>query len=156
MRTSQRRWTGRVLAAGLLFLAGTPAARAQIVTVGGGALVTERATEPVAEFHAESPPVAGARGYVTLSWTDESASPTIITAAERPVLRVGGAFTGLGGGLLWLEADGYRPRPMAVSSTVVPLPLPRTSLVVIGSTLPFEGFDWSLVAKVGVTLLFRE
>jgi hypothetical protein len=43
---------------------------------------------------------------------------------------------------------------MLVSTTVVPLPVPRTSFVLIASTLPFEQFDWSLVLKIGVTLLF--
>lgn len=43
---------------------------------------------------------------------------------------------------------------MLVSSTVLPLPIPRTSVVLIGSTLPFQDFDWSLVLKVGITVLF--
>lgn len=138
-----------------LFLLATPAAtRAQLATVGAGALITKRATEPVAELHGETPPLLDARAYVTLSWTDESWSPTLITAAERPVLHVGRAFAGLGAGLLWLEANGYEPYPMLVSSTVVPLPIPRTSFVAIASTLPFEEFDWSLVLKLGVTVLF--
>ncbi|MFQ5948897.1 MAG: hypothetical protein ACE5KX_08560, partial [Acidimicrobiia bacterium] len=136
-------------------LLGAPlAVRAQLATAGGGVLVTERSTEPVGELHGESPPLFGARAYVTISWTDESWSPTLITAAERPVLRVGRAFSGLGAGLLWIEPNGYQPYPMLVSSTVVPLPLPRTSLVAIASTLPFEAFDWSLVLKLGVTVLF--
>lgn len=79
----------------------------------------------------------------------------MITAAERPVRRAGSAFTGLGAGLLWLEANDYAPYPMLVSSTVVPLPLPRTSFVAIVSTLPFEDFDWSLVLKLGVTVWFQ-
>lgn len=130
------------------------AAVAQLVTVGGGALITERATNPVAELHAETPPFPDARAYVTLSWTDDSAAPTIITAAERPVLRFGGGFTGLGAGLLWLEPADHRPYPILVSSTVVPLPLPRTSFVLIASTQPFQDFDWSLVLKLGVTVVF--
>lgn len=142
------------LAVTLSFLFVVPSAQAQLATAGAGALVTKRATEPVAELHGESPPFAELRAYVTLSWTDESAAPTIITAGERPVVRVGRAFAGLGAGLLWLEANDYRPFPMLVSSTVVPLPVPRTSFVLIASTLPFEDFDWSLVLKVGVTLVF--
>lgn len=137
----------------LLGLAGSPAV-AQVGTVGAGVLVSERPTEPVFELHAETPPVTQWRGYVTLSWTDESASPTVITAAERPVLRFGGGFTGLGAGLLWLEATDYEPDAMLVTSTVLPLPIPRTSVVVIGSTLPFEDFDWSVVLKLGITLFF--
>jgi hypothetical protein len=34
------------------------------------------------------------------------------------------------------------------------VPVPRTSFVVIGSTLPGEAFDWSIVFKIGVTALF--
>jgi hypothetical protein len=131
-----------------------PNAGAQLATVGLGVLLSERPAEPVAELHAETPPVAQFRGYVTLSWTDDSAAPTVIAAVERPVLFVKRAFTGLGAGLLWLEANDYRPYPMLVSSTVIPLPLPRTSFVLIASTLPFEDFDWSLVLKVGMTLFF--
>lgn len=138
--------------AGLLVAAA--GAAGQIVTVGAGALVSERPTEPVIELHAETPPYAGWRAYGTLSWTDESAAPTVITAAERPVIHWGSGFTGLGAGLLWLEVNDYEPDPILVSSTVLPLPIPRTSLVVIGSTLPFEDFDWSVVLKVGVTVLF--
>lgn len=120
----------------------------------GGVLVSKRPTEPVAELHGETPPFARTRAYVTLSWTDQSVNPTIISAVERPVLHFGRAFAGLGAGLLWLEANDYQPYPMLVSSTVVPLPVPRTSFVLIGSTLPFENFDWSLVLKVGVTIVF--
>jgi hypothetical protein len=117
-------------------------------------LITQRPAQPVFELHGETPPFAETRAYLTLSWTDDSWAPTIITAVERPVLRFDGAFTGVGAGLLWLEPNDYRPYPMLVSTTVVPLPVPRTSFVLIASTLPFEQFDWSLVLKIGVTLLF--
>lgn len=126
---------------------------AQLVTVGAGALVSDRPTEPVAELHAAAPAVEGVRPYLTLSWTDESVSPTAITAAERSILQTPVSATGLGAGLLWLDANDYRPYPMLVSSTVVPLPLPRTSMVAVGSTLPFEDFEWSLVLKIGVAVL---
>jgi hypothetical protein len=135
-------------------MAWAPGAGAQLVTVGGGALVTERSTDAVAELHGETPPLAGGRAYGTLSWTSESAAPTVITAWERPVWTVGNAFTGLGVGLLWLEVKDYEPDPMLVSSTVVPLPLPRTSFVFIASTTPLDDWDWSLVFKVGITLVF--
>lgn len=135
-------------------LTGPAIAEAQLVTVGGGVLLSERPAEPVLELHGETPPLAAARAYVTASWTDESWNPTVITAAERPVFRVGRAFLGLGAGLLWLEGNDYSPYPMLVSSTVVPIGIPRTSIVMIASTLPFEDFDWSLVMKVGVTVLF--
>jgi hypothetical protein len=143
-----------VVFAGLASLAMASAVSAQLATVGAGVLVTERPTEPVFELHAETPPFWDARLYATLSWTDDSWNPTIITAAERPVLRFGGAFVGLGAGLLWLDPNDYRPYPMLVSSTVVPIGIPRTSVVMIASTLPFEDFDWSIVFKVGVTVWF--
>ncbi len=143
-----------MLLTSLFMLASSPSANAQFVTAGAGVLESKRPVEPVVELHAETPPLASTRGYVTLSWTDDSANPTVITAAERPVFHFGRAFTGLGAGLLWLEVNDYEPYPMLVSSTVVPLPVPRTSFVLIASTLPFEDFDWSLVLKVGVTLVF--
>lgn len=127
---------------------------AQLATVGTGALLSSRSPEPVAELHAETPPVLGARAYTTVSWTDESVRPTLISAAERPVVNVGSAFAGLGGGLLWLDANDYRPYPILVSSVVVPLPAPRMSVVAIGSTQPFQDFEWSLVLKLGVTVWF--
>lgn len=139
----------------LLINVGSPSqSSGQLATVGGGVLVTERSTDVVAELHGETPPIAEARGYVTLSWTDASLAPTVISAVERPVLHVGRAFVGMGAGLLWLDANDYRPYPMIVSSTVIPLPVPRTSFVMIASALPFEDFDWSIVFKVGVTVVF--
>lgn len=141
-------------AAVALALAITSGASAQIVTVGGGVLLSDRPTEPVLELHAETPPLGAWRVYATLSWTDESAKPTLIAAAERPVLRNGDAYTGIGAGLLAPESNDYKVDAMLVSTTVVPLPIPRTSFVLVASTLPFEGFDWSVVAKVGITAFF--
>ncbi|MDH3651143.1 MAG: hypothetical protein OEQ53_15765 [Saprospiraceae bacterium] len=143
-----------LLGAGLLWLLSVSVMQAQFATVGGGVMVSQRPLQPVVELHAETPPFAGARAYITMSWTDESAKPTVITAIEHPVLYVGQAFANIGAGLLWLETNDYRPYPMLVSSTVVPLPIPRTSFVVIGSVLPFQEFDWSVVLKVGVTIWF--
>lgn len=128
-------------------------ASGQPVTVGAGTLLSDRPAQPVAEVHAAAPTLAGVRPYLTLSWTDESTRPTAITAAERTAFRTPVSSTGVGAGLLWLDAHDYRPRPMLVSSTVVPLPLPRTSAVAVGSTLPFHEFEWSLVLKVGVSLV---
>ena len=128
--------------------------QAQFATVGGGVLLSQRSPRPIAELHGETPPYAGARAYMTLSWTDQSVKPAVITAVERPVLHVGRAFAGVGAGLLWVEPNDYRPYPMVVSSTVVPLPIPRTSFVFIGSVLPFQDFDWSFVLKAGVTIWF--
>jgi len=129
--------------------------QAQFATLGAGVLLSERPAQPVFEFHAETPPVLATRAYGTLSWTDDSWAPTVITAAERQILTTGVTMTGLGAGLLWLEGNDYRPYPILVSSTVVPLPIPRTSVVAIGSAQPFQDFTWSVVLKVGVTLWFR-
>jgi hypothetical protein len=128
---------------------------AQLLTIGGGVLLSNHSPQPVAELHAETPPIVGTRAYVTLSWTDDSSRPTVITAAERLAVNTGVTMTGLGAGLLWLDVNDYRPYPILVSSTVVPLPIPRTSVVAIASTQPFQDFDWSLVLKVGFTLWFR-
>lgn len=130
------------------------AGHAQFATVGGGVLIGEKFREPVAELHAETPPFFRTRAYVTFSWTDESAKPTYITAAERALIASRKVIVGLGGGLLWLENNDYRPYPIIVSSTVVPLPIPRTAVVAIASTQPFQDFAWSLVLKVGVTVWF--
>ncbi len=142
------------LLAGLFWLALAPTSLAQFVTIGAGMLLSDVSTEPVIELHGETPPFGGARAYVTLSWTDESMAPAIISAAERPVFHFGRAFTGVGAGLLWLEPNDYQPYPMLVSTTVIPLPVPRASFVLIASTLPFEDFYWSLVLKVGITVVF--
>ena len=54
-----------------------------------------------------------------------------------------------------LAAGGLdRPYPMLLSSTVVRTPIPRTSLIAIGSAQPFQDWEWSLVLKVGVTVWF--
>ncbi len=55
--------TRAVLLCGLLALVSAAAASAQFLTIGAGALVTKRSTEPVAELHGETPPLAGARGH---------------------------------------------------------------------------------------------
>jgi hypothetical protein len=144
-----------LLVAGLLTVMGGTDAEAQFVTLGAGALLSRRSPQPVAEVHAETPPVAQARAYGTLSWTDDSSRPTVITAAERLVVNTGLTMTGLGAGLLWLDVNDYRPYPILVSSTVIPLPVPRTAVVAIASTQPFQDFEWSLVLKVGFTAWFR-
>jgi hypothetical protein len=138
----------------LLCVAWSRTAAAQFATVGAGLLMSKRPSEPVAELHAETPPLLSARAYATFSWTDESAKPTIISAAERRLLDTKRTITGLGAGLLWLDVNDYRPYPIVVSSTVVPLPIPRTAVVAIASTQPFQDFAWSLVMKVGVTFWF--
>ena len=126
---------------------------AQFATVGAGLLMSNRASQPVAELHAESPSLHDARGYATVSWTDDSWKPAVITAGERswPVER---ARVGLGAGLLWLPVPKYRPYPILVSTVVLPLPIPRASIVGIGSTQPFQDFEWSFVLKLGVAVWF--
>ena len=143
---------GLILA--LLGVAWSRPVAGQFATVGAGLLVSKRPSEPVAELHAETPPLRSARAYMTLSWTDESAKPTVISAAERRILNTGRTITSIGAGLLWLDVNDYRPYPIVVSSTVVPLPLPRTAVVAIASTQPFQDFQWSLVMKLGVTFWF--
>ncbi len=150
----QRRMLRTVVSVGVFSVALVVRSEAQFATVGAGVLISNRSPEPVAELHVETPPALGARAYATVSWTDESAKPTVITAGERSVGYLGRAFVGLGAGLLWLDVNEYRPYPLLVISTVVPLPIPRTSVVAIASTQPFQDFDWSLVLKVGVTVWF--
>jgi hypothetical protein len=65
----------------LALLVALPAAvHAQFATVGAGVLASNRKPEPVAELHAETPPVFASRAYLTLSWTDESSALAVITA----------------------------------------------------------------------------
>jgi hypothetical protein len=128
---------------------------AQLATVGAGVLLSERSPEPVFELHVASPPVFRTRAYGTLSWTNDSAKPTVITAAERSVLQTTRASIGLGAGALWLEGNDYRPYPIAVASGVVPLPIRRTAVVAIASTQPFQEFAWSLVLKASFVLWSR-
>ena len=154
MRLVERATKTRVVAFIVLVVALPLAAEAQFATVGAGVLTSKRAPELVGELHAETPPVLATRAYLTLSWTDDSAAPTVITAAERSIVNRKEVLVGLGAGLLWLEGNDYRPYPIVVSSTVLPLPIPRTAAVVIGSTQPFQDFEWSVVLKVGVTVWF--
>lgn len=126
----------------------TPA-RAQRLTAGAGVLLSDRSPELVAELHAASAPFLQSRVYATASWTNDSGLPTMISAAERQLTR-GRVGVGLGAGLLWLEANDYRPYPIVVGSAVLPIPLPRASLVAIGSSQPFQDFAWSLVLKAAV------
>ncbi len=144
-----------LLGVGLLWLASAADTQAQFVTVGAGVLLSTRSPDPVAEVHAETPPLVRTRAYGTLSWTDESLRPTLITAAERQLVAVRPVMVGLGAGLLWLDANDYRPYPILVSSAVLQLPIPRTSIVAIASTQPLQDFEWSLVLKLGFTVWFR-
>ena len=143
-----------MLSLAVLGLAPLLAAEGQFATASAGMLVSKRVPDVIGELHAETPPFRSTRGWITLSWTDESAKPTVITAVEHALVHVKDAGTGLGVGVLWLEPDNYKPYPIIVSSTVVPLPIPRTCFVAIASTQPFQKFDWSLALEVGVTLWF--
>lgn len=144
-------------AAAAVALLGVPmVAHAQFATVGAGVLLSDRSPEPVFELHAATPPAGGIRAYTTLSWGDESAKPVVITAAERMVLSAARATVGLGAGLLWLEANDYRPYPILVSSAAFPLTIPRTAIVAIGSTQPFQDMRWSVVLKASVMLWSAE
>ena len=128
---------------------------AQMATLGAGALLSDGPTQPVFEFHAATAPVRQTRAYATFSWTDESLSPVIIAAAERRVLSFAGGGVGLGAGALMLTEPDFDATPILVSSTVIPLlRIPRTSVVAIGSTGPFDDFQWSLVLKASVLLWF--
>jgi hypothetical protein len=133
-------------------------AAGQLVTVGVGALLSTRPTEPVFELHVASPPLFRARAYSTFSWTDDSrgSRPTLISAVERTIVADRPATVGLGAGLLWLDANEYRPYPIIVGSAVLPIPIPRTSVVAIASTQPFQEWEWALVLKVGVLAWFRK
>lgn len=131
-------------------------ADAQLATVGAGALLSQRPAQPVFELHVASPPFYQIRAYTTFSWSDDGATePTLITAAERSVIRSSVVNVGLGAGILWLYTDRYRAQEILVSSAVIRLPIPRTSVVMIASTPPTEWNDWSLVLKVGVLAWFR-
>ena len=136
---------------------GTSAADAQMGTLGAGAMFIESNTDPVAEIYLGAPPVHEFRAYGIGSWTDESWSPTFITAVERVVLPTDYSFTTLGAGAVWLEFKDYEPDFILTSTTVVPLPFaPSLSFVVVGSTQPFQDFDWTIVTKLAVTLFFKK
>jgi hypothetical protein len=139
-----------------LTCAAVPAtAHAQLATLGTGALITKSNVNPLAEVYLGAPPVQGFRAYGIGSWTDDSWAPTLVTVVERVVLPTPHSFTTVGAGLLWLEFNDYRPYPILTSTTVVPLPFNApVSLVVVGSTQPFQDFEWSIVTKVAVTLFF--
>lgn len=130
----------------------TLAARAQRVSLGAGVLLSDRPSEPTYNLHIDSPPFHKIRAELTLSWNDQSSNPTVITEAERSIIDTRAFAFDVGGGLLWLEANEYRPLPAIISTAVVPLPIPRAAIVAVGSTQPFQDFAWSLVLKVGISL----
>ena len=130
-------------------------AAAQRVFLGTGLLLSNRPSEPSFDIHIDSPPWHKIRLELTTAWNDKSARPTVITEAEHSLIDTRWFAFDLGGGLLWLDANDYRPFPAIISTTVVPLPIPRAAIVAIGSTQPFQDFEWSLVLKASVTLWSR-
>lgn len=128
---------------------------AQVGTLGAGALITESNTDPVAELYLGAPLVKGFRPYGIASFTKGSWSPTFITAVEREIVKTSFSFTTLGAGLAWLEFKDYRGYPILTSTTVFPLPFSeKLSFVVVASTQPFQDYQWTVVAKVAITLFF--
>lgn len=128
------------------------AAAAQRVSLGAGVLLSSRPSEPSFDLHINSAPFYKTRAELTLAWNDKSNNPTVITEAERSIIDTRAFAFDLGGGLLWLEANDYRPFPAIISTTVVPLPMPRAAIVAVGSTQPFQDFEWSLVLKASISL----
>jgi len=130
------------------------AAGAQRVALGAGVLLSNRPSEPSFDLHIDSPPFYRTRAELTLAWNDKSAKPTVITEVERSIIDTKAFAFDLGGGLLWLEANEYRPFPAIISTSVVPLPIPRAAIVAVASTQPFQKFEWSLVLKGSISLFF--
>ncbi|HEX6047701.1 MAG TPA: hypothetical protein VFZ21_00470, partial [Gemmatimonadaceae bacterium] len=134
-----------------------PAAQSdgQMATLGAGMFFAEDVAEPVYELHVATAPVWQTRAYATFSWTDQSWAPVIIAAAERQVLNWRGwVTTGLGAGAVIVTDASFDATPVLVSSTVVPLRIPRVAVVAIVSTAPFHEFQSSLVLKASVSVWF--
>jgi len=126
----------------------TAPAAAQRLSVGAGVLLSDRPSEPTYNIHFDSPPFYKTRAeLMTLSWNDQSGKPTIITEAERSLIDSRHLALDAGAGLLWLEFNDYHPYPILISTAVVPLPVPRTAIVAVGSTQPWQDWEWSLVLK---------
>ena len=128
---------------------------AQRLSAGAGILLSDRPSEPTYNIHLDSPPLHKTRAELTLSWNDESGKPTVITEAERALIDSRYLALDAGAGLLWLEFNDYRPYPILISTAVVPLPVPRTAIVAVGSTQPWQDWDWSLVLKASFMLWAR-
>src|SRR5258707_6375461 len=133
--------------AAVLATTGATRAGAKRSPVDAALLVGKFPSEPVFKWHGDSPPFYATRASFTLSWTDDSEKPTVLTEAERSIVDAKAIGIGLGAGLLWLEDNQYRPYPIIISTTFVPLPVPPggVGLVPIPSTQPFPDFDSSLV-----------
>src|SRR5258706_14072208 len=106
-----------VVSLALLGLVPLFGAAAQFATVSAGLLVSKLVPDPIVELHAETPPFRATRGWITLSWTDESAKPTVITTVEHTLLHFQHADTGPGGGVHGIEPVRHRPYPIMLIST---------------------------------------
>ena len=144
-------------AAALACLVFPACSAAQVGTLGAGALITESKVDGVAEVYLGAPPLSGVRAYGIGSWTKDSWSPAFNTAVEHEIVATKHSFTTLGAGLVWPEFKDYRGYPILTSTTVVPLPFARPlSFVLVGSTQPFQDFQWTVVAKLAVTLFLSK
>src|SRR5258707_15891884 len=106
-------------------------AGAQRFSVDAGLLVGKFPSEPVFELHGDSPPFYATRASFTLSWTDDSENPTVLTEAEHSIVDAKAIGIGLGAGLLWLEGNQNRPYPLIITAAVVPLPVPPVAVAVV-------------------------
>src|SRR5437899_13058455 len=100
-----------MLSLAVLGLAPLLAAEGQFATASAGMLVSKRVPDAIVELHAETPPFRATRAWITLSWTDESAKPTVITAGEHALVQVKDAGKALGLGVRRREPDLYQPYP---------------------------------------------
>ena len=127
-------------------------AEAQRLALGAGILLSDHPSEPAFDIHFDSPPFYKTRAELTVSWNDQSSKPTIITEAERSFIDSKHFALDAGAGLLWFEYNDYRPFPALISTAVVPLPVPRTAIVAVGSTQPWQDWEWSLVLKASLMI----
>src|SRR5260370_11741357 len=103
-------------------------AGAQRFSVDAGLLVGKFPSEPVFELHGDSPPFYATRASFTLSWTDDSEKPTVLTEAEHSIVDAKAIGIGLGAGLLWLADNQYRSHPLLTAPPILPPPLCRAVL----------------------------
>ena len=136
-----------VFSAVLALAACAARAEAQRLALGAGILLSDHPSQPSYDIHFDSPPFHKTRAELTVSWSDQSSKPTIITEAERSIIDSKRFALDAGAGLLWFEFNDYRPYPALISTAVVPLPVPRTAIVAVGSTQPWQDWEWSLVLK---------
>lgn len=152
-----------VASACLLLLGLAVPAHAQIVSVGAGSLTTPHGTNDVLEVYAGGPLYAlGLRPYTIISWADmdPTEEPTVIVAAERQYLSAftpagWGISSAAGPGFVLLPFTDYRPEFQLTNTLILGTPIPRTSVVLLGSWQPFDADDWAVVAKASVAPIFN-